>query len=133
MLFIIRGAPGSGKSTYAKELLEMKMADVHFETDMFFMRNEKYDFKKELLGTAHQWCYEKTKKSLKDGLNVVVSNTFTKLFEIMPYIDLAEKMNISYKIYHCVGKYDNLHGVPLEVVEKKRAEYHPFHNEIEIE
>ena len=32
MLYIVRGIPGSGKSTFAKSL-----GGTHFETDMFFM------------------------------------------------------------------------------------------------
>lgn len=39
---ILRGLPGSGKSTYAKKLAEEGW--LHFENDMYFMKNGKYVF-----------------------------------------------------------------------------------------
>ena len=39
VLYIVRGIPGSGKSTFAKSL-----GGTHFEADMFFMKNGEYKY-----------------------------------------------------------------------------------------
>ena len=39
VLYIVRGIPGSGKSTFAKSL-----GGTHFEADMFFMKDGEYKF-----------------------------------------------------------------------------------------
>jgi len=38
-LILVRGLPGSGKSTFAKSL-----GGVHIETDMFFIQDGEYKF-----------------------------------------------------------------------------------------
>jgi Chromatin associated protein KTI12 len=49
-LVLIRGVPGSGKSTRARELQEY----LHFEADMYFIRDGAYTFDSDLLPAAHQ-------------------------------------------------------------------------------
>ena len=49
-LFILRGLPGSGKTTLAKSI-----GAVHFEADMYFMEGNEYKFdvtklKRHMLG-----------------------------------------------------------------------------------
>lgn len=43
-LYIIRGAPGSGKSTKAKALIAENLDLLHFEADMFFEQDGPYKF-----------------------------------------------------------------------------------------
>ena len=50
-LYLLRGIPGAGKSTLAKQL-----GDSHFETDGFFMVDGEYKFDPTKLREAHQWC-----------------------------------------------------------------------------
>ncbi|BBI63405.1 hypothetical protein HSBAA_47110 [Vreelandella sulfidaeris] len=48
-LFIIRGIPGSGKSTTALRMLNENIVDIHVETDMYFTDedgNYHYDYKR---------------------------------------------------------------------------------------
>ena len=42
-LYIVRGVPGSGKSTFAKSI-----GGIHIEADQFFMENGKYNFDEHL-------------------------------------------------------------------------------------
>ena len=52
MLIIIRGLPGSGKTTLAKSFEGYQ----HFESDKCFMVGDKYEFDPTELSTAHAFC-----------------------------------------------------------------------------
>lgn len=61
-LVLIRGLPGSGKSTIARELAAKGYK--HFEADMWFeMRRKPFDGL--LLRHAHRWCKEQTEADRK--------------------------------------------------------------------
>jgi tRNA uridine 5-carbamoylmethylation protein Kti12 len=100
-LYIVRGIPGSGKSTLAQQIAKSFTRSEHFEADMYFMRNGIYDFDVQLLGPAHRWCLEMTRRTLQDFVDhevedscVIVSNTFTRLREMDDYFDIARELNI---------------------------------------
>lgn len=118
-IVLIRGLPGSGKSTLAKKYF----ADhAHFEADMYFVDHEGvYRYQQARISKAHEWCQQQVLISLKQGRNVVVTNTFTRLFEMAPYLRMGYPTTT---IIAC-GNYKNLHGVPEPVIEKmrKRFEY----------
>jgi predicted kinase len=116
-LYIIRGLPGSGKSTLAKTLAE-KYNFNHFEADMFFMQNGEYTFDRNKLKEAHKWCQEQVEEYLFMGHNVVVSNTFVKLWEIEPYEKLAKKYFAEINIIECNGQYQSIHNIPEETIKK---------------
>jgi len=62
-LLLVRGLPGSGKSTYAKTLTDRK----HIETDMYFALSGTYQWDGSKLGKAHQWCQDEVRKALMAG------------------------------------------------------------------
>lgn len=121
MLILIRGLPGSGKSTMAK----MFAGFEHCETDEWFMRDGEYCFAPMQLAEAHQWCQEKVLDALRGGADVVVSNTFVKRWEMQPYINMAEDLGVELKILTATGDFQNTHGVPAEVLERMRANWEP--------
>jgi len=129
-LIIIRGLPGSGKSTFAKEylsifgeLLESQgHPTVHIEADMFFedaYGNYNYDPSK--IKEAHEWCIEQTRKYLGNGIDVIVSNTFTSKWELDPYLGMNPPEDII--IYAMKNSYGNIHNVPDEVIQKMKERW----------
>jgi predicted kinase len=118
-LYIIRGASGSGKSTYAGTLVA---ADAVFEADQFFMRDGRYEWDGTRLKDAHADCLLRTRAAMESGRHsaVAVANTFTKRWEMQPYIDLAEDMGWEVVVYRTTSRYPNLHGVPDEAVQRMR-------------
>lgn len=122
MLYIIRGIPGSGKTTLAETMYHYGMADYHVEADQFMVDvNGQYKFDPSRLKECHQKCQDTVRKILERDMTVVVSNTFTRKWEMEPYLEMTDKITVIV----CQGQYQNTHGVPDEVVErmKQRFEY----------
>lgn len=117
-LYLIRGVPGSGKTTMAKEM----GLKNHFEADMWFERNE-IPFKKELLSIAHEWCKQRVGRAMLTGEDIVVSNTFIKKWEMDSYFDLAFSFGYQVIIKIASGNHENVHGVTKEKVGKMRESF----------
>lgn len=122
-LILIRGASGSGKTTKANELLQNDPDLKHFEADMFFIKNGEYKFDFTKLKDAHFWCQNSVRESLNNGHSVIVSNTFTKRWEVQPYLDMANEFEIPVEIIRMTGEYQNVHGCPEDKVKKMREGY----------
>lgn len=56
-IVLIRGLPGSGKTTLAKEM----QSHEHIEADMYFEEDGIYKYRAEAIQQAHAWCLEKVK------------------------------------------------------------------------
>jgi ABC-type molybdenum transport system ATPase subunit/photorepair protein PhrA len=105
-LFLLRGLPGSGKSTVAK-IISGGSGPTHYEADMYFMRNGKYEFDGSKLKHAHEWCKDMVYIDMLKGVpTIVVSNTFTQEWEMEPYFKLAEQYG--YRVYSLIV--ENRHG-----------------------
>lgn len=127
-LLLIRGTPGSGKTTLAKTVY-VPQGYVHLEADMFFERSGSYKFDPSQLGRAHTWCQFQTGKNLKEGKDVVVTNTFTTLKEIKDYISIANLQKAELIVIHAQGNFQNVHGVPEDKLAAMKARWQPFPGE----
>ena len=119
-LIIIRGAPGSGKSTMAAKLIDNDIAKVVLEADDYFSNGGAYKFDASKLGEAHADCQSKVRHFLGLGLETIVSNTSTTWKEIRPYLDIARAMGAHVTIITMKTQFQNIHGVPDEKVEIMR-------------
>jgi len=117
-LTLIRGLPGSGKSTMAREIVVATRAK-HYEADAFFMDRGAYRFDPAKLSAAHKWCQSMTLDALKEGYDVVVANTFTRRWEMQPYVD----MGFPVQVIVARGNWPNVHGVPAEAIERMRERW----------
>lgn len=117
-LYLIRGVPGTGKSTEAKRIIEQNPDKTfkHFEADMFFVKNGKYNFDPKKIKDAHKWCQSETMNALLHGFDVIVSNTFTQKWEMDPYVKMAEQLGADLKVIVKKHVYGNIHGVPDDKV-----------------
>ena len=91
-----------------------------------------YEFDGSMLKEAHEWCQESVECAMDRNENIVVSNTFTKKWEMQAYFDMAEKYGYKVKVFRCVGEYKNTHDVPAHVVERMKENYEPLANERKI-
>lgn len=120
-LVLIRGIPGSGKSTMAR----LKYPNhILVEADMYFTDfYGNYNYDQSKIRDAHEWCQKATKAYLKKGYNVVVANTFIKKWETQPYIKMAKTFGIPMKIEVAKGNYESIHNVPKDVIERMKENF----------
>jgi len=121
-LVIIRGVSGSGKTTLAKTHYG---THAHYESDMYFMKNGEYLFDEKKLRDAHTWCKAMVMKSLDDGFNTVVSNTFTRLWEFQPYLEMTSNVHVIV----CQGKFKSIHGLNSSTISKQRERFEAYEGE----
>lgn len=134
-VIILRGLPGSGKSSWIGEYI-IKHSNTMEEAASLFpicsadhyhikVGGGKYDFKPENQGKAHLACLENFLYSLidpdKDIHTIFVDNTNTTAVEIAPYWQLASLHSIPVKIVriHCpyeIACRRNVHGVPNSII-----------------
>jgi len=124
-LTLVRGLPGSGKSTYARKL----GLENHFEADMFFEKDGEYKFDPSKIKDAHEWCQSQTRAALKKGESVVVSNTFTQHWELKPYLDMAKELGAEVKVIRMTTDFGNIHGVPEAVINNMKERFEDFPGE----
>jgi predicted kinase len=98
-IFLIRGLPGTGKTTLAQAVVKNNEFYDHHEADHYFETKDGFVFDKALLRNAHQECQRKTAESLDNGQHVVVSNTFSRLWEMSWYYHEARKRGISIRVF----------------------------------
>lgn len=120
-IILIRGLPGSGKTTMAKEYAAQGY--VHCEADHYFERDGAYKFDGSKLGAAHDDCLRRTIEALEQGRSVVVANTFSRRWEIEPYLRAAKRRGVPARIVEAKGTWQNVHGVSEETIERMRARW----------
>lgn len=112
-LTLIRGLPGSGKSTMARKIA-LETGALHVEADMWINYSEKW--RQESVKMAHAICQEQANKALYYGRDTVVSNTFTQQWEMQPYLDMARHYGAQIEVITATGDYGSIHDVPDDVI-----------------
>lgn len=120
-LTVIRGLPGSGKTTLGK-ILASDFGAEYLDNDMWF-GNQYERWSRELNKYAVGWCKGLAARTLFRGDSVIVANTFTKLAYIDEYYEMALAFNARFEVLEPTTrwKFDpeechrrTLHGVPLD-------------------
>ena len=125
-LTLIRGIPGSGKTTFARKLIELfPSPSINLEADQFFIQaNGDYLFNKAKIGDAHDWCQAQTLRNLKNGVSVIVSNTFIRKWELFPYVAMAHDLKIPLTTITMEDNgWKSIHNVPPEVIERMKTQF----------
>jgi predicted kinase len=115
-VYILRGVPGSGKSTWAKQ----NGPGVIVSADQYFMQGGVYKFDPKKIPLAHQRCFRNFIDIVtadRKPERVFVDNTNTSAWELAPYLLAGEAYdwNVEIVTFHIdprVAAGRNVHGVP---------------------
>jgi predicted kinase len=128
-LILLRGLPGSGKSTLGDVILRTPQQDPSLLSadDFFIDENGNYNFDSTKLQEAHSQCQLRCAERMKLQLSkIVVANTFTQDWEMEPYFEMAERYK--YRVHTVIVENrhgnSNIHNVPDEKVEQMRNRFH---------
>uniref|UniRef100_W5MNM8 NEDD4 binding protein 2 like 2 n=2 Tax=Lepisosteus oculatus TaxID=7918 RepID=W5MNM8_LEPOC len=126
VLILMRGLPGSGKSTRAQELLSSGPEGIVLSTDDYFSKEKGYTYDSALLGEAHDWNHNRAREALDQGRSpVIIDNTNLQAWEMKPYVELAlergyrvefQEPDTSWKSDPLELEKRNKHGVPGEKI-----------------
>ena len=124
-LYLIRGVPGSGKSSLARVLLANQVVDDIAEADDFFVQNGVYNFDASKLREAHGWCQNYTSNCLNKGFSIAVSNTSTTEKEVETYRKIAEQCGAKFISLVVENRHEgkNIHGVPEEKIQQMKNRF----------
>ena len=122
-LILIRGLPGSGKSTMASKIA-VSTGALHVEADMWVDYSTPYS--PEAAKRAHAICQSQARNALVCGSSVVVSNTFTQVWEMQPYLDMAKQYRAQVEIITATGDYKSIHNVPDDVIQAMRDRWEEY-------
>ena len=131
-LYIIRGLPGSGKSTLG-ERLAGTYVDYHPKyggpkchnysaDDWFTDRAGNYRYIPEEISDAHEDCLARVRGAMMSPSAdfICVCNTFTQAWEVSRYFDLCERFNYTPVVLECQSQFGNIHGCPSEKIQEMK-------------
>lgn len=128
---IMRGLPGSGKTTHAKTL-----SRVIISADIFFVDSDgRYRFNPELIKEAHNFCLRQFIKALDGTENIIVDNTNLNVWEVAPYYRITEAFNCEVEIVemNClpnVAFARQIHGVPQDTFNSMIGKFLLFKSQV---
>lgn len=108
-LILIRGLPGSGKTTIAEILQQTRAGNFAFSisTDEFWEEQNNGHFDPELLDKAHEWTEDRVEEEMAWGSNpIIVHNTFTQPWEWQAYEEFADEYNYRVHYLICEKRHD---------------------------
>ena len=132
-MIIMRGLPGSGKSSLAKAILEKSNKDVcidangryrYASSDDYFMVSGSYKFDATQLSASHNYSFTQAMYGCQNFEDIVlVDNTNITRAEFTPYAMLGRAFSFKVILVHveapvglCISR--NRHGVPATTIER---------------
>jgi predicted kinase len=122
---ILRGLPGSGKSTFAAKLAR-DYGFVPLEADDHFFVSGVYQFDPARAADAHALVARDAFAALSAGQRVVIANTHVRLWEMAAIVGAATLAQKSFCFVECRGAFGNVHAVPAAVIAGMRERWEPL-------
>ena len=126
-IILIRGLPGSGKTTLARILSDNGKYPV-FSVDSYFTDPEsgdyRFNYRENYL--AYKQCEDSARAALNRGeQKVFIDNTLTLEWEIEPYMKMASEFGYRIFIVTVENRHGgkNVHEITDEQLQKMAAKY----------
>jgi tRNA uridine 5-carbamoylmethylation protein Kti12 len=128
-LILLRGVPGSGKTTLGSVILRCvgsDQPDVLSADDYFIDSNGNYNFDVTKLKEAHNDCQVRCANKMKNEFSkIVVANTFTQEWEMKIYFEMAERYK--YRVHTVIVENrhggENVHNVPEDKLQQMKDRF----------
>jgi predicted kinase len=121
-LILLRGLPGSGKSTFAAILSEDGKYPVYCIDDYFTdPKTGTYTFDFANNFKAYRDCEERTEKSMQSQKKkIIVENVFSLEWEMEPYFQLAKTYAYQVHVMTMENRHggENIHGIDREKTQR---------------
>merc|ERR1719250_532802 len=136
-MIIMRGMPGSGKSTIVRKLKELYPEASSCSADDYFLQCGSYVFDRTKLKDAHQFSQAKAEELCRNLTRlVIIDNTNVKRWEMTPYFKTAANHRYTvilveprtpwrYDVTELVER--NTHGVDRSVISARVSEWQDVH------
>lgn len=128
-LLLCRSIPGCGKTTFVNKTFPNIL---HLENDMFHYHSGEYEYNQYKMKEAVNWCVRTCEDALKNGMDVVVSNTFVRKAFVDAYKRIAEKYGAKFTVYRMMGSFKNIHNVPQNVLDNMKSNFEDYDGEIKV-
>ena len=138
-LILVRGVSGAGKSTVGEMLGEDTISTRVLSTDDLFYVDGEYKFDPSKLAEYHQAIIDKVESLMVEYDwkimdhdyswfpidRIVVCNTFTQMWEMEPYFNLAKKHDWCIHTIIVENRHgsDSIHDVPADVIKSQRERF----------
>jgi predicted kinase len=128
-LILLRGVPGSGKTTLANVILQLPSnvePEILSADDFFETKDGEYNFDPSKLKEAHNYCQFRCSERMRQQKSrIVVANTFTQEWEMDEYFKMAERYN--YRVHTLIVENrhggENVHGVPKDKLQQMKDRF----------
>ncbi|XP_053564436.1 NEDD4-binding protein 2-like 1 [Bombina bombina] len=133
-IYLLRGLPGSGKTSLARKLKQDFPSALVFSTDDYFIMDDGcYLFDQDLLHDAHKWNQKRARKAMRRGNTpIIIDNTNVQAWEMKPYVAMALENHYQVIFLEPDTRWKfnvreltrrNSHGVPKEKIQRMKDVY----------